>query len=71
METVPATGNSESMPAIEAGSVGGESGYWLRNAALECFVTAGQRIRVLVLRRVGGQNLLNSSEAWPTGSAPG
>ncbi len=41
--------------------MGGESGYWLRNAALECFVTAGQRIRVLVLRRVGGQNLLNSS----------
>lgn len=62
METVPSTGGSpEPATAIEPGVVGGESGYWLRNAAAECFVTAQQRIRVLVLRRVGGRNLFMSS----------
>lgn len=63
METVPAPASPGREPttAIEPGSVRGESGYWLRNAALECFVSAHHRIRVLVLRRVGGQNLLNSS----------
>lgn len=72
METIPGDVNSapEPVPAIEPGSVGGESGYWLRNAAVECFVTAQRRIRVLVIRRIGGQNLLNSTGGLNDGLRP-
>jgi hypothetical protein len=70
METVPASGSPGPATAIESGSVGGESGYWLRNAAVECFVTAQRRIRLLVLRRVGGQNLLNSAGGLNDGLRP-
>jgi hypothetical protein len=43
---------------VAAGSLGGESGYWLRNGQLEAFVTAESRLRLLCLRRPGGDNLL-------------
>lgn len=67
METVPATGSPKPATEIGPGTVGDETGYWLRNPTAECFVTAQHRIRLLVLRRAGGPNLLNSAGVVPDG----
>lgn len=61
------TATAPSVPGIETGRVGAESGYWIRNARLEAFVTAQKRIRILVLRRLGRENLLSSTGAVTDG----
>lgn len=54
-------------PGVEAGRVGAEPGFWIRNAQVEAFVTAEERIRVLALRLLGGENLLSSTGAVTDG----
>lgn len=58
---------SRSAVEVAPGAVGSESGYWLRGRALEVFVTAHHRVRVLVLRRPGGMNLVSHTGALTDG----
>ncbi len=61
------TATAAGAPGIAGGRVGTESGYWIRNQHIEAFVTAQARIRILVLRRPGGSNLLSATGAKTDG----
>ena len=52
---------------IEAGNIGGESGFWIRNASAECFVTAEKRIRILHFAKTGHPNLFLRSGSLADG----
>jgi len=57
----------EEFSGIRAGKIGSESGFWIRNACTECFVTSEQRIRILHFGNTGGENLFLNNDSLADG----